>query len=425
MRLQKRRERRRLKRLRQKRRQRSSESSPIRSQHRKTPVLEGYAIQAGLGEPSGGAYEQVIHFPRNFSFIEEADSAIDVIDQLVGSLRRPAAQAVNIDQSRCRHIDYAAEAISTAVALEAKRAFPLTFRGTFPDNEGLRKVIEAAGMPRYLGVTLPSVAEIMAFPLHRGTKQREIAGTSSMRDRTATDLTAYVHHCLGKYGYGLTSTGLHQLSSLVSEVIGNAEDHSGTRVWWVSGYLQQGDECGDCHLAIFNFGRTLAESLKELPRDAKLRQNIEKLIDRHASRGAFGIGGWEPDRLWALYALQQGVSRFNEDARSVGDRGQGTVELIRFFQNLGDTDGALSPQMTIVSGRTQFIFDGSYEMKAEMTEDGTTRAIIAFNKSNNIEEPPDRKAVRKLTNYFPGTLISLRFYFDSDYLEKIGGGEDD
>lgn len=425
MRLQRRREQRRLKRLRRKRREGSSESSPLRSQHRKTQVLESYAIQSGLKDPSGGAYEQVIHFPKKFSFIEDADSAIGVINRVVDSLRRPSAQVVNIDQSGCRHIDYAAEALSTALALEAKRAFPLTFRGTFPEDDSLRKVIQAAGMPRYLGVTLPNVEEIEAFPLHRGSKRKESSGTSSMRDRTATDLTEYVHTCLGRYGYGLTHTGLHHLSSLVSEVIGNAEDHSGSRVWWVSGYLQQGEEYGDCHLAIFNFGRTLAESLKELPSEAKLRRNIEKLIERHASRGVFGIGGWEPDRLWALYALQQGVSRFNEDAHFVGDRGQGTVELIRFFQKLGDTEGPLSPQMTIVSGRTQFIFDGSYQMQAEATEDGASRAIIAFNSRNSVEEPPDSKAVRKLRHYFPGTLISLRFYFDSDYLQRIGGGSSD
>lgn len=409
-----------MKKLRRKQRQQGGASSSPRSKRRKTRILERYASLAGLKNPSTGAHRQLLRFPKTFSFIEAPDDAIGLINRLVNSVRRPAAQTIELDQSDCEFIDYGAEAVSTAIALEANRHFHLSFSGSFPEDDELRKVIAAVGVPHYLGVDLPAVPEIERFPLSRGRKRAEKATKSSERDIVSSNLTMYINRCLAHYGFGLKRPGLNKVSTLVSEVIGNAEDHSGTKNWWVAGYLQQGDEHGDCHICIFNFGRTLAESLRQLPDDAQLRANIERLVERHRSRGFFGIRGWEPERLWSLYALQQGVSRFNDDAHAVGDRGQGTVQLIRFFQTLGETERAASPRMSVVSGQTQFLFDGTYRMEARQLNGKVTRHIIAFNKTNDLEKPPDRKSVRKIDRYFPGSLISLRFYFDQRYLRQLG-----
>ena len=44
------------------------------------------------------------------------------------------------------------------------------------------------------------------------------------------------------------------------------------------------------------------------------------------------------------------------------------------------------------------------------------KRIIAFNKENDIYAPPDRNNVIKMSEYFPGTVISLKFYLDNRYI---------
>jgi len=46
-----------------------------------------------------------------------------------------------------------------------------------------------------------------------------------------------------------------------------------------------------------------------------------------------------------------------------------------------------------------------------------SKQIIAFNNNNNLQEPPNSNNVIKMKSYFPGTLISLKFYIDEKYLE--------
>lgn len=120
-----------------------------------------------------------------------------------------------------------------------------------------------------------------------------------------------------------------------------------------------------------------------------------------------------------MYALQGGVSRKNAGKDHVGDYGQGTADLIEFFQELGQTAGAEAvPKMCVLSGHTIVQFDGRYCMQRVENELGVWR-IIAFNKENSLDLPPDPESVRHLPSYFPGTLISMRFYLDPEYLHAI------
>ena len=97
--------------------------------------------------------------------------------------------------------------------------------------------------------------------------------------------------------------------------------------------------------------------------------------------------------------------------------------MIEMFHDIGASDTGLKPQMTIISGKTQIIFSEEYKMQlVQFTEDkafGTgEKQIIAFNKDNDIYQPSDFNNVKKLKQYFPGTVISLKFYLDSRYIAK-------
>lgn len=360
--------------------------------------------------------ERVIHFPKRFSFIEAPNEAIDVLNHLVrvGLLKR--TQTIALLQDACQLIDHGAESAATAMALQLRGRLGIQFRGTFPKAEDQNEIIHATGLPRMLKLDLPTPDGFITFPLRRGRQSGSRATVSSQKEIEAGNVTKHVHECLGQYGWGLTAGAKEYLSSLIGEVLDNAEEHSGRPDWWIAGYLRKRSETkhGDYHLTIFNLGKTLSESLQELPPGSELRRGIESLVRKH--RGGLFSTSWTEENLWTLYALQGGVSRFE------GDRGNGTVQMIHFFERIGQQkSGKGGPIMCLVSGRTQILFDGKYEMKYQRTRAGEKRFIIAFNKTNDLGRKPDSNCVRNLDRYFPGTLISLRIFFDQEHLERIGG----
>ena len=133
--------------------------------------------------------------------------------------------------------------------------------------------------------------------------------------------------------------------------------------------------------------------------------------------------------MYTVFALQEGISRLrNQQRKGYAERGSGTVSMIEFFVNLGKSDSGLKPQMSILSGSTQILFDDTYKLHEEYFKNdivfGTgKRKIIAFNALNDIYQHPDKNNVKKIKGYFPGTVISLQFYLDGRYIEKRKGGK--
>jgi hypothetical protein len=364
--------------------------------------------------------------PEIFSFIEAPDATLGVLRALVSRSVTRKVKRFFIDQEECKQVDLCAEAVASVLVREATRALRLQVTGRLPQDPLQRDVAKAAGLPRFLGAKLDPPLGFVTLGLVAGRKRAEKANVSSQREIVTTRLTNYVNACLKRYNWSLSRSAARYLSSIVGEVIGNAEDHSQEHSseanWWVAAYLHEASDLayGDCHITIFNFGRTLYESMQELPLDSLLRKGIESLVEEHTKRGFFSRPSWTPENLWTLYALQEGASRYQVGEKILNDRGQGTADMIQFFQRLGQSKAASSePRMCIVSGRTHILFDNTYQMQLQRTEAGPTRRIIGLNSSNTLSEPPDERYVRHLESSFPGTLISLRFYLDEEHLNTI------
>ena len=315
----------------------------------------------------------------------------------------------------------------SALGIEANKSLSLRFRGSFPDSLSERLIVLATGLPKALGVPLPEPEGFLTFPLQMGRKGTATGRVSQTSEIVATGIARYINRCLEQYGWALNPIGAQYLTALVGEVLGNAEDHSARRHWWVSGYLRQpsGTAYGDCHISIFSFGRSISESMQDLPTESLLYKEMARLISKHKRQSFFDTRKWEPENLQTVYALQEGVSRHNTGTETLGHRGKGTADLIAFFSKLGQsTDVVARPTMCLVSGRTHILFDGTYQMREMPFHDGTAR-VIAFNKQNDLSRPPDPRTVKWLHRPFPGTLISLRFYIDSDHLQRLKSNKEE
>lgn len=380
----------------------------------------------------------VISIPETFSFLDDPESAIDTIYSLVCVARKTRHLGVHFDHSKCTVMDIAASAILDVVAMEIRREWRTArftnrmLSGDYPHNENVAKVIKCMGITKNLkvrGSKLPQEVEdeFVKFDLYAGHKKTEgFANTLNDQEIAASRLARYVDECLKRGArVRLSTEGQRRILKWAGEIITNAEEHSGLASWYAIGYmvpLDHGENqpfLGECQLAIFNFGWSMHESLKDRRAPDETHRSIQRLVNLHTEKNFFGPSNrFQPEDLWTLYALQDGVSRFSERPGG-SDRGRGTVEMIEAFQYLGRTkSGEQKPQMSLVSGGTRILFDGKYPMKP-MDVDGGQRMVIAFNEANTLEERPDSRNVHSLSGNFPGTLLTFRFFIDRTYLTEL------
>lgn len=362
----------------------------------------------------------VVRAPEVFSFIDRPEEALAFIERTLVAFARSPERRVSINQDRCRQIDYGAASVLCALALDARR-FGIQLSGTYPVDPAAREIVESTGLPKLLGLVDEPPAHIRSFELRCGRRGRHAVGAASDRNRVTTEFVEHLDGCLGEYGVELSDDGKHYLGLLFGEAIGNAEDHGGRPEWWVGGYLRRppGSAVGDLNVAVFNFGNTIAQTVAQLPPASMLGVRLRRLIAHQRESGLYHRS-YSPDETWTLGAIQEGVSRVNDQIDRIGHRGTGTFHMADTFHKLSRPPGdGYEPKMVIVSGRSRIVFDGRHQMIDTPTDYGESRAIVAFNDANDLKEPPNPRNVHRLERVFPGTAISLRVYLDAAHLHRL------
>jgi hypothetical protein len=381
-------------------------------------LLDFFLTNARIDSPQiPRTSDPLIRTDKQFSFIDNPDGTLRTLAAFA-RLAQLTPHEIFVDQRGSRDIDLCAASVLNVLALAAGRDYRVRFSGAWPTSEAATEIVAVTGLPKALGVPLPRLPNFSTLGLIHGRREANKL-SSTKAEKTANQIIKQLDSWYRAYGFQLRAEGKERFGKLIGEVLANAEDHSGRAEWWTCGYLRQkpGLDYGDCHLTFFSFGRSMAESLQELPTDSHLRSRIESLVEAHAQQRFFSSHAWREEDLWTLYALQEGISRHSEADDS---RGFGTAEMIEEFQELGRTsDSGTQPRMCVLSGRTHILFDGRYSLRRENSQGEDARRVIAFNDTNDLNRPPDPQSVRALTCSFPGTLISLRFYLDRTYLESI------
>ena len=302
----------------------------------------------------------------------------------------------------------------------------LSWTGSYPTDKSLRRFVQAMGVIKKLEVTHEyphpeEAARLEVFDWRCRHYIRAVRPNESyLKSRVTQKFADHSNKCLKRVGKTLTAPARHRLCQYIGEVIDNAEEHAGMLDWSIQGYLDTHLEIPLCEIVIFSFGKTIAQTFNELPSGHYTRQQVQHYLDLHQNGGLF-TAGWRPEDLYTLVALQGHVSTKNNSA--VDTRGNGTVDLIEFFQKVYAECTKEFPeskaQMTLVSGSTNIQFDGTYKM--EPNSSGVR--IIAFNAGNDLTKRPDSKYVHELKEvFFPGTILSIRFPLSAARL-SISDGE--
>ncbi|WP_455576964.1 hypothetical protein [Anaerosinus sp.] len=362
-----------------------------------------------------------IKIPKDFSFNSNPDECIEILKHMYYCGMGKHTRQLKFDHSSCDNLGICASTVMDVILLEIRnkrrrgnRRFSLS--GMMPENDVVREILEASGMLKHLGFEEPKNNRILKLELQR----------SLDCDVIGTRVVQYFLKCLATQGFTLKLEGKSVMGEMVGEVINNCKLHSGEYGRWftLGHYFKQQDKLnkyGECHLVIFNFGRTIYEGLSAIRDDTdklRIKQSLEDLYKKHKSLIS---RHWTKEALWTLYALQDGISRLRTDKDP--DRGTGTIKLIESFQSIGGTANGRKPIMSITSGHVHIVLDGKYRLK-EKDFNGEKRQIIAFNEENDLYKKPDKKYVQILKNFFPGTIISMRFYLDKEYLSQhVNEGE--
>jgi hypothetical protein len=358
-----------------------------------------------------------IDIPATFSIIDAPEQAIATIGLVARAAGRDDVSEISFDHRAVKLYDLAAEAILDMVALDVMNRrrgtrAPVRFTGKLPTDTESDRFIRAIGITHYLDIPGVSLKPSEDTKLRRFYQSRRAPDPSmrtavtSEKARVLAKFADQIDACLGTVRRQMTPRGRAALLSYTGELIDNIEQHGRSCSWYISSYLDPDRNPPMCEVAIFNFGLTFAETFQALQEDSFPRELVRPYVDAHR-RGGWFSPAWNTDDLLTLVALQGGISSKASGASDT--RGQGTVDLITFFQDICAACGPPSlahARMAMLSGSTHILFDGTYRM----APDFTGRQILAFNEANSLAEPPDLRYVRHLRDIrFPGTVVSIRF----------------
>lgn len=376
--------------------------------------------------------------PQNFSIIENPNESYRFIQNILGALVLQKYTKINIDYSECKKIDLGAQVLLDIILKDIISFFNKCngFKPTMPrvreikginfKDKNVQKLLFSVGSPSIHSNKAINFTDIIPYKLcvHDRETDGDPVKIREQKDLDTTKLVDYVLDCLKSLNRTLTSDRLEDLSSVIGEILINAEEHSTTKFRFSIGYFHKmesnGKQFGVFRLAILNFGKTIYEKFKDpdCPNKAVV-EKMKGLSERYTKKNFFFSRAFEEETLWTLYALQDAVSSVAPERYR--KRGTGSITFIESFFNIKGImkESDDFSKMAILSGNTSIIFDGTYNIKQGFVE-GEPYKFMTFNSSGSIEDKPDQKYVKFVDNYFPGTIISAEILFnEDDLIEEI------
>lgn len=374
--------------------------------------------------------EYEIHMPGNFSIIDNPKEALELYIKFSTLSGHHLLKKVDLNYRSVKSVDLAAESIFDCLANELQKEYRhgrspkgansrFSYKGTYPTDPLLQRFLKAVGIIKNLAIEHEYLPKTQEDPLEIF---KLVNNRTAVKGDVVKGFVDHINRCLGLHQKKLTNLARAKLSQYLGEILDNVEQHSGLKEWNISGYLDIETQGHICEISIFNFGKTFSQSFLDLDRSSYAFKEIEPFILEHKKKTLFGQD-WREEDLITLVALQGHISSKNTSADST--RGQGTVDLISFFQRIyqecSESSGSCgSARMALLSGSTHILFDGRYAM----ADDGTGRKVIAFNDSNDLSIKPNPKYVSRFEGLsFPGTVISIRFPLQESQVESIQDGQ--
>jgi hypothetical protein len=371
-------------------------------------------------------YNGKIKIPKNFSLIDNSDESYFFIKKIVKSILSLKYKKIEIDYSECKNIDLGAQIYLDIILKDIIKfinrcnsspinspKFP-EIGGIEINNDNIMKMLFSVGSPAIHTNNQKQFDDIIAYKLciHNKRSNANKKKNLQRKEIDSTELMDYVIQSLDRVGKKLTMEKIEDFSTVIGEILINAEEHSTTQHRFSTGYFQEHligkEHFGIFNLIIINFGETIYQKfISPNCKNFDILEKMKELSEKYTKKKIFS-DSFNEESLWTLYALQEGITSVSKERYK---RGNGSIRFIESFFNIKGVNGTNDniSRMTILSGNTNITFDGTYSIanKGEFK-------VMTFNKTGNIEDKPDKKYVKHVKNYFPGTLISAKILINED-----------
>lgn len=352
----------------------------------------------------------IIEIPSIFSLITNPEESIQTLKKIFTAIQNEKVQELFLDYSKCEELGLCASSVTDIIILNGikyRRIInkPLNTKGNVPKSKEAREIFVISGLVKHLGISKIENKNTVRLDIIKNEEQ------GKMTDK----IIQYYDKCLNTQNYQLTEQGKSKFAHMIGEVLDNVNQHAGElATWYASGHfnIDKDRKDGKCRLVLFDFGDSIYEGLN---REDTTEYTKKLLRDKTKEHYNIFNRKWNEEPLWMLYVLQYNVSRKRIDIDD--DRGKGTIKLINNFMHIGKNIEGNNPTMAILSGNGYILFDSTYTLKEENIN-GKKIPIIAFNEENDLSKKPDSKYVKRIDESFPGTMISMEFYLDKEYIEK-------
>lgn len=371
-----------------------------------------------------------IFVPKTFCLLQNADKSYDFIYTLLFAIVSDVNKIIEIDYSKCRKIEISAQIFLDIILKDSLKFLrkKAKYRSTQPNlqniravnvkNKEIKKILFSIGSPAILNKTIIKYPDIIPYKLCVHSKTSNNIENIRRKEIDTTELVDHVIESLRVVGKELNSENIENLSTVIGEILINAEEHSTINYRYSTGYFQrlknhdQKKFYGIYHLVLMNFGETIYEKfLSPQCVNHDIKNKMKSTSDKYLKSGWFSKS-FEEETLWTLYALQEGITSVSTQKFK---RGNGSIRFIESFFNL-KTNSYITDnisKMAIISGNTNIIFDGTYVIENKSVGLDSFK-VMTFNKSGDIDNKPDRKFVKFVDNYFPGTIIYAKILITQD-----------
>lgn len=203
-----------------------------------------------------------------------------------------------------------------------------------------------------------------------------------------------------KSNFELSPEAYQAISSTIGEHFDNILQHvPEAEFGYLSGFYDKKEKV--VHILIFNFGKTIYDSLVNANLPKQIKDQISAVIESHSKKKFFNLidGDFTEENAITLLSLQEGISSRIEFDKS---RGHGITDFIEHCFNLNS-----GTQISLISGRTAIKIDNKYKLERSFFID-RERRIIAFNEESDLFSKPDSKYVKNMKFAFPGLIIETR-----------------
>ncbi len=359
---------------------------------------------------------------EDFSVFTNSAYVLDIIGTITQQGMLKKISNIKIDQSKMPKHDLASEVLIAQAALALKadkisRGANFSVNGVFPDNRDLGKLIKNIGIVNQISsIVTNDIDRTNDLTVFKANGKIDKDASIQSGDQKLSAIDKFINHMnesLSMIGKKLTGSAESQLIEIIGELIGNAEDHSGSddAHWQFYGYTDKNSK-GEIYqqICIFNFGTSIAGSIKSSMDKPVVYERVNSYVKLHQDQVP-------DDILYTIMALQENISSKLDEQP---DRGQGFTDLLLFFEEIVKecTENKNNHiQMSIISGSVSLYFDGKYLPKKDEI---SNRHLIFFNKDNSFMDVPDSKYVNIMPNVsFPGSIITIKYRLrEEDYEQK-------